>query len=92
MASTATRRNPAARTEQEVHAADPIVKAETVLVSIPFESVGTPPWSFGGKPRNAFDTLMVRLETESGLTGWGEAFSRHRDRNLNYRKHRTKKR
>lgn len=81
MASTATRRNPAGRTEQEVHA-DPIVKAETVLVSIPFESGGTPPWSFGGKPRNAFDTLMVRLETESGLVGWGEAFSRNEDRAL----------
>lgn len=82
MASTATRRNPAGRTEQEVRAADPIVKAETVLVSIPFESKGTPPWSFGGKPRNAFDTLMVRLETESGLIGWGEAFSRNEDRAL----------
>lgn len=82
MASTATRRNPAGRTEQEVRAADPIVKAETVLVSIPFESAGTPPWSFGGKPRNAFDTLMVRLETESGLVGWGEAFSRNEDRAL----------
>lgn len=81
MASTATRRDPAGRTGQEVHA-DPIVKAETVLVSIPFESGGTPPWSFGGKPRNAFDTLMVRLETESGLVGWGEAFSRNEDRAL----------
>lgn len=82
MASTATRRNLAGRIEQEVRAADPIVKAETVLVSIPFESGGTPPWSFGGKPRNAFDTLMVRLETESGLIGWGEAFSRNEDRAL----------
>lgn len=63
-------------------AADPIVKAETVLVSIPFESGGTPPWSFGGKPRNAFDTLMVRLETKSGLVGWGEAFSRNEDKAL----------
>lgn len=61
---------------------DPIVKAETILVSIPFESGGTPPWSFGGKPRNAFDTLMVRLETKSGLIGWGEAFSRNEDKAL----------
>ncbi|RTL55268.1 MAG: mandelate racemase/muconate lactonizing enzyme family protein [Bradyrhizobiaceae bacterium] len=58
---------------------DPIVKAETILVSIPFESGGVPPWSFGGRPRNAFDTLMVRLETESGVVGWGEAFSRNED-------------
>lgn len=66
----------------KVRATDPIVKAETILVSIPFESGGTPPWSFGGEPRNAFDTLMVRLETASGLVGWGEAFSRNEDRAL----------
>ncbi|CAM5464824.1 L-rhamnonate dehydratase OS=Afipia felis OX=1035 GN=rhmD PE=4 SV=1 [Afipia felis] len=58
---------------------DPIVKAETILVSIPFEGGGTPPWSFGGKPRNAFDTLLVRLETANGHVGWGEAFSRNED-------------
>lgn len=58
---------------------DSIVKAETILVSIPFEGGGTPPWSFGGKPRNAFDTLLVRLETAKGYVGWGEAFSRNED-------------
>lgn len=61
---------------------DLIVKAQTILVSIPFESGGVPPWSFGGKPRNAFDTLLVRLETASGLVGWGEAFSRNEDKAL----------
>ncbi len=59
-----------------------IVKAETILVSIPFAGAGTPPWSFGGKPRCAFDTLFVRLETDEGLVGWGEAFSRNEDRAL----------
>lgn len=82
MASTASKRSFAGKIEAEGRAADPIVKAETVLISIPFESGGTPPWSFGGKPRNAFDTLMVRLETQSGLVGWGEAFSRNEDRAL----------
>ncbi len=56
-----------------------ITKAESILVSIPFEAGGTPPWSFGGEPANRFDTLLVRLETDSGLVGWGEAFSRNRD-------------
>jgi D-galactarolactone cycloisomerase len=56
-----------------------IAKAETILVSMPFEAGGTPPWSFGGKPANAFDVLLVRLETDNGLVGWGEAFSRGRD-------------
>jgi len=59
-----------------------IVKAETILVSIPFESGGTPPWSFGGSPRLQFDTLLVRLETEEGIIGWGEAFSRGEDKSL----------
>jgi L-alanine-DL-glutamate epimerase-like enolase superfamily enzyme len=56
-----------------------IAKAETILLSLPFEAGGTPPWSFGGKPANSFDVLLVRLETENGLAGWGEAFSRGRD-------------
>src|ERR1700674_4474624 len=46
---------------------------------MPFEAGGIPPWSFGGQPANSFDVLLVRLETDSGLVGWGEAFSRGRD-------------
>jgi L-alanine-DL-glutamate epimerase-like enolase superfamily enzyme len=56
-----------------------IAKAESILVSIPFESGGVPPWSFGGSPRTSFDTLLVRVETDTGVVGWGEAFSRNRD-------------
>jgi L-alanine-DL-glutamate epimerase-like enolase superfamily enzyme len=56
-----------------------IKKAESILLSMPFEAGGTPPWSFGGKPANSFDVLLVRIETNSGLVGWGEAFSRGRD-------------
>ncbi len=59
-----------------------IVKADTILISIPFDAGGIPPWSFGGKPKLAFDTLLVRLETEDGHVGWGEAFSRNEDRSL----------
>jgi L-alanine-DL-glutamate epimerase-like enolase superfamily enzyme len=50
-----------------------IVNAECILLSIPFEAGGTPPWSFGGKPAGGFDTLLVKIETEEGLVGWGEA-------------------
>jgi D-galactarolactone cycloisomerase len=56
-----------------------IAKAESILLSMPFEAGGTPPWSFGGRPANSFDVLLVRLETDNGLVGWGEAFSRGRD-------------
>ena len=56
-----------------------ITNAKTILLSMPFKAGGTPPWSFGGKPANAFDILLVRLETDDGFVGWGEAFSRGRD-------------
>jgi L-alanine-DL-glutamate epimerase-like enolase superfamily enzyme len=56
-----------------------IVQAETILISIPFESGGLAPWGWGGAPANTFDTLLVRLETVDGLVGWGEAFSRMAD-------------
>lgn len=59
-----------------------IVKAETILVSIPFDANGIPPWSFGNDPRCTFDTLFVRLETDTGIVGWGEAFSRNEDVSL----------
>jgi len=59
-----------------------IAKADAILVSIPFQSGGVPPWSFGGEPRNEFDIMLVRLETDDGLVGWGEAFSRNRDLSL----------
>lgn len=56
-----------------------IEKAESILVAVPFESGGLAPWGWGGKPSNTFDILLVRLETEDGLVGWGEAFSRMAD-------------
>ncbi len=65
-------------------ASQKIVKAEAILVSVPFESGGVPPWSFGGSPKLQFDTLFVRLETEQGVVGWGEAFSRGEDISLKH--------
>jgi L-alanine-DL-glutamate epimerase-like enolase superfamily enzyme len=70
------------RGKLQAAASQKIVKAEAILVSIPFESGGVPPWSFGGSPKLQFDTLFVRLETEQGIVGWGEAFSRGEDKSL----------
>jgi hypothetical protein len=36
-----------------------IVKAETILLAIPFESGGLAPWGWGGSPANTFDVLLL---------------------------------
>jgi D-galactarolactone cycloisomerase len=50
-----------------------IVGIESSVVSLPFEMGGPHP-SFAGKPWTHLDILLVRVETEDGLVGWGEAF------------------
>jgi D-galactarolactone cycloisomerase len=35
---------------------------------------GGPEPKFAGEGRSAFETLLVKVETDSGITGWGEAF------------------
>src|SRR5215469_9162940 len=35
---------------------------------------GGPPLRFAGEPRSTFETLLVKVETDAGITGWGEAF------------------
>jgi L-alanine-DL-glutamate epimerase-like enolase superfamily enzyme len=35
---------------------------------------GDPKPKFAGEGRNAFETVLVRVETDSGPVGWGEAF------------------
>jgi len=35
---------------------------------------GGPPLKFAGEPRSTFETLLVRVDTDAGITGWGEAF------------------
>src|SRR5664279_4680932 len=35
---------------------------------------GGPKPKFAGEGRNAFETLLVKVATDSGITGWGEAF------------------
>ena len=34
---------------------------------------GGPPLKFAGEPRTTFETLLVKVETDAGITGWGEA-------------------
>jgi D-galactarolactone cycloisomerase len=46
---------------------------ETSVVALPF-SMGGPHPSFAGQPWTEMEILLVRLETEDGLVGWGEAF------------------
>ena len=50
-----------------------IVAIETSVVSLPFEMGGPHP-SFAGVPWTKLDILLVKVETEDGLIGWGECF------------------
>ena len=49
-----------------------IRSVETIALSLPFE-VGGPKPLFAGKPR-LMEILLVRVETDAGIVGWGEAF------------------
>ena len=50
-----------------------IARVETIALRIPFGHGGAPA-GWGGRAWSALDTLLVRVDTEDGLTGWGEAF------------------
>ncbi|MEQ9639430.1 MAG: mandelate racemase/muconate lactonizing enzyme family protein [Alphaproteobacteria bacterium] len=50
-----------------------IASVETILVSIPYETGptrGWPDWTH-------LNTVLVRIETDDGLVGWGDAFGYH---------------
>jgi D-galactarolactone cycloisomerase len=44
----------------------------TIALSLPFD-IGAPKPAFAGKPRE-MEMLLIRVETDAGLVGWGEAF------------------
>ncbi|MBU2053931.1 MAG: mandelate racemase/muconate lactonizing enzyme family protein [Proteobacteria bacterium] len=46
---------------------------ETIVVNMPMKIAGSAPL-LGGKARTSIDTLMVRIDTDEGVSGWGEAF------------------
>jgi D-galactarolactone cycloisomerase len=50
-----------------------ITSVESTVVALPFDMGGPKP-TFAGRPWDHLEILMVRVETEDGLVGWGEAF------------------
>jgi L-alanine-DL-glutamate epimerase-like enolase superfamily enzyme len=50
-----------------------ITAIESLVVSLPFDMGGPHPL-FAGQPWDHLDILIVKVETEDGLVGWGEAF------------------
>jgi len=50
-----------------------ITSVETIVLNIPMIIEGATP-VLGGRPRTSVDMLLVRVETDAGITGWGEAF------------------
>src|SRR3954449_9960441 len=46
---------------------------ETSVVALPFDMGGPHP-AFAGRPWTDLEILLVRVETDDGLVGWGEAF------------------
>jgi D-galactarolactone cycloisomerase len=51
-----------------------ITAVEAVPLSIPFQ-YGAEGWKLGSGGWKALDFCLVRVETDAGLVGWGEAFS-----------------
>ena len=50
-----------------------IARVEAIPLSIPCSYGGS--WTLGTRGWQALDFCLVRVDTDSGLTGWGEAFS-----------------
>lgn len=50
-----------------------ITRIETFLLKVPYQMGGPYP-QFGGMPRTTMDILALRVDTDAGISGWGEAF------------------
>jgi len=50
-----------------------ITSVEPILIAVPYEHGGPKPQRVGGA-WSTMDTLFVRIETDAGIVGWGEAF------------------
>ena len=50
-----------------------IASLETIPLRIPFDHWAPPPL-FAGRPRNGVEMLLVRIVTDNGIVGWGEAY------------------
>jgi len=51
-----------------------ITKVETIVVNMPMIIEGAVVPKQAGRPRTSMDTLLVRVDTDAGVTGWGEGF------------------
>src|SRR5512135_1168460 len=51
-----------------------ITRVETIVVNMPMIIEGDAIPMQGGKPRTSIDTLLARVDTDEGVTGWGEGF------------------
>lgn len=50
-----------------------IASIATTVIAVPYDH-GAPHGAFAGRPWDRMETLLVRVETDDGLVGWGEAF------------------
>ena len=51
-----------------------ITRIETIVVNMPMLIEGTVVPKVSGSARTSMDTLLVRIDTDEGVTGWGEGF------------------
>ena len=50
-----------------------IKSVASTIVALPFDMGGPKP-PFAGRPWDHLEILLVRVETDDGLVGWGECF------------------
>jgi L-alanine-DL-glutamate epimerase-like enolase superfamily enzyme len=50
-----------------------ITRVESLVLNLPMVIDGPTPM-LGGRARTSIDMLLVRIDTDAGVTGWGEAF------------------
>ena len=50
-----------------------ISKIDTIIIGLPFENPG-PESSFAIAEKNILSSLLIRIETDKGIIGWGESF------------------
>lgn len=51
-----------------------ITKIEPILIQVPYEHGAPKPAMGSGEVRENMDAILLRVETDAGITGWGEAF------------------
>ena len=51
-----------------------ITKVEPILIKVPYEHGAPKPAMGSGEIRTTMDAILLRVDTDEGITGWGEAF------------------